>query len=398
MLMKSSGLNRIYRLLVVFILYLSCNVKNLNKKKISLMEAEKLNLKKDLTTGLLSSLSASKAQEAENTVISPLSIFQILSLTANGAAGETSNEILNTIHNQVSSLKTVNSENKSIISLLKTSESTKIANAIFTKAEIKEDFQKFAEEQYQASVDKLISSEQVNKWCSDKTEGKITKILNKLPDDLRMILINALYFKGEWVHQFKKSSTSEKDFQGINNQTHKVDMMSQSLKHILYYEDEQVQVISLPYKDFQTSALIILPRGSLDTYFPSFSESLLGEYFNKLNSQYVNLHLPKFKTEYEVSLKSALKSLGIKMAFDANADFSLLSQETLYVGDVLHKTFLSVDENGTEAAAATAVMMLLGSSMHQPKNIEMNVNRPFMFVLKNQQIAQPLIVAKIYKP
>lgn len=367
------------------------------------MESNIKKNKQDLVTSLLNSLCNLKSKNLSNTIISPLSIFQIIALTANGAGGETRNEILNILSGQASqlnSLEWINKENAGIISLLKTSESTKIANAIFTKAEPKKDFLALADLYYQACVEKLESIEQVNNWCSEKTEGKITKILDRFSNDSRMILLNAFYFKSEWVYQFQKSCTSQKDFQGSNNKIHKVEVMSQSLTNVLYFSNKNVQVIILPYKDLSTSAVIILPKNSLESYCSNFSESKLNTYIMKSNYCNVRLQLPKFKVKFEASLRDALIKIGLNKAFSKNADFTFLSEESLHIADVFHSTHLMINESGTEAAAVTAVKMIPQSSMSMEiqKFIEMNVNRSFMFVLKNQQILQPLLFAKIFKP
>ena len=207
-----------------------------------------------------------------------------------------------------------------------------------------------------------------------------------------MILLNAVYFKGEWSNKFRESATQKKIFYNLGTEIKKVDTM-QKMDHFSYYEDSKVQAIQLPYTKDGMSALIILPRENMDInkYITSLSsnEKSLSELISKLKSYKVNLELPKFKLEFSSSLKETLKDMGMITAFTNGADLTGLREEgNLKIDDVLHKTFLKVNENGTEAAAVTAVVVVNGSSGRTVQEIiyHMKVNRPFLFMLRSNKL------------
>ena len=234
--------------------------------------------------------------------------------------------------------------------------------------------------------------QQVNNWCSEKTHGKITKILDQLDASVQMILLNAVYFKGEWSNQFKESLTKKKTFYNLGTELKEVDTMNK-LDHFSYFEYNKVQAIQLPYTQDGMSALIILPRENVDInkYIASLNtnENSLSDLISNLKYSKVNLELPKFKLEFSSSLKETLKDMGMTTAFTNNADLTGLREErNLKIDDVLHKTFLKVNENGTEAAAVTAVVVVNGSSGRtvQEKIYQMKVNRPFLFMLRSNKL------------
>ena len=202
-----------------------------------------------------------------------------------------------------------------------------------------------------------------------------------------MILLNAVYFKGEWRNKFKEDSTSKKPFYNLGTELKEVDTMKM-LTHYLYYEDNKLQAVQLPYIDDGMSALIILPKENVDInkYITSLdSENNLKDLLDNLKSAKVNLELPKFELEFSSSLKEVLMDMGMEKAFTNYADFSGLREENqLKIDDVLHKTYLKVNENGTEAAAVTAVVVTKTSARPVQEVVyEMKVNRPFLFILRS---------------
>jgi serpin B len=330
-----------------------------------------------------------KSKRGKNLIISPLSIFQILSLTTNGAKGQTQKQMLQALKG--TDMDKLNNVNYKILEIFKKFTTVEIAKSVMSRFNPLKEFTKIAEK-YCAPQEKLISVQQVNNWCSQKTHGKITKILDKLDADVRMILLNAVYFKGEWRNKFRESSTEKKVFYNLGTEVKKVDTM-QKMDHFSYYEDTKVQAIQLPYTKDGMSALIILPRENMDInkYITSLNsnEKSLSELISKLKSYKVNLELPKFKLEFSSSLKETLKDMGMITAFTNGADLTGLREEgNLKIDDVLHKTFLKVNENGTEAAAVTAVVVANGSSGRTVQEIiyHMKVNRPFLFILRSTKL------------
>ena len=213
-----------------------------------------------------------------------------------------------------------------------------------------------------------------------------------------MILINAVYFKDQWQSTFNERATKKEMF----NQIQKVDMMHQRLKHVNYFENENVQIIEIPYVNRKLSSVIILPAQDMssDIFLSNLSGQVVEEYMSMLKRETVDLSLPKFELRYEVNLNDIMQKLGMEDAFDpANAKFGHISEEMkLFISQIIHKTYLKVDENGTEAAAVTA-MILCGSAMpKQEKIYEMKVDRPFFFGIKHSDINDMfLFMSKIEK-
>ena len=329
-----------------------------------------------------------KDKKGENGIISPLSIFQILSLTTNGAKGNTQLQMLDALQSKdIEELNDVNYEILSIFSKFKTVE---IANAVMTVFEPLEDFTKIAEN-YLAPIEPLISVDQVNNWCSNKTHGKIDKILDELSDAAAMILINAVYFKGEWSSKFESSLTKKLPFYNFGTEEINVETMKQ-IEHFRFYEDKKLKAIELPFKNDSMSAIIILPSEEIDInkYIDtlSISNDEYSKIINGLNYAKVDLQLPKFELKYKQNLNGILIDLGMYDAFDLNkADFSGLRKEKdLFINRVIHKTYLKVFEDGCEAAGATVVEIAFGGLPREEKIYEMKVNRPFLFLLKNSKL------------
>ena len=343
-----------------------------------------------------------KSKKGQNLIISPLSIFQILSLTTNGADSETQLEMIQALQNE--DLDQLNSINYEILEVLNKCETVDIANAVMARFTPLENFLEISEN-YCAPFEQLLSAQQVNNWCSEKTHGKIKKILDKLEDDVQMILLNAVYFKGEWSSKFEKMNTRNKTFYNLGTEEKVVDTMSQ-LTHFKYYEDNQIQAVELPYKKDKISALVILPRKNVDInkYILSLDteKDSLSNIVSNLKSHKVSLELPKFELEFSSSLKEVLQKMGMEKAFTNNADFSGLRKDAiLKIDEVLHKTYLKVNEDGTEAAAVTAVIITYGSAMPEPEIIyEMKVNRPFLLILRSNDLLKDndiLFISKIEK-
>ena len=329
-----------------------------------------------------------KGKKGQNLIISPLSIFQILSLTANGAKEQTQLEMVQTLDGE--DIEYLNSINYDILEISQKFKTVEIANAVMSKfVPIKEFLD--VSEKYCAPFQILKSAQQVNGWCSEKTHGKIPKILDELNSNIEMILLNAVYFKGEWKNKFSEKATQKKDFYNKGIEIKEIDTMIK-LTQFSYYEDNKVQVIELPYKEDNMTALVVLPRKDIDInrYVTSLDSNQdgLNELIKQLRMAKVNLELPKFELEFSTSLKDILIDMGMENAFSNNADFSGLREEgNLKIDDVLHKTYLKVDEEGTEAAAVTGITVVTTSARPDKEIIyQMKVNRPFLFFLRNKNL------------
>ena len=318
----------------------------------------------------------------KNILISPLSIYQVLGLTTNGADGTTQKEMLSTI--QAESLSELNSVNLQLIETIKKFTTVELANGVMTIFDPIKSFLKICDK-YEAPVEKLVSLEQVNEWCDKKTHGKITKILDELDPATVMLLLNAVYFRGDWKFPFNPDKTYSGYFSSPKAKEKKVQMMTQ-VHQFNYYIDKNNEAIELPYKNDSMSALIILPYEGvdIDTVVNSLktNENYIKQILDNMTPTVVQLNFPKFEVEFKSKLKDVLKRLGMKKAFEPDADFSGINGlGGLYVNNVIHKTYLKVDEFGSEAAAVTVVEIL--RSAHIPEAI-MDVNRPFVLILRSK--------------
>ena len=331
----------------------------------------------------------------ENILISPLSLYQILSLLSNGANEMTQQEILQTllIDENISNktLDELNSNNEKIINDAKNSNKFKIANAILTNIELLNSFINIGKK-YDSYITKLEGVQQVNNWCSKHTNGKITKIIDSLSSDIKIILLNAIYFNSDWKNEFKKENTDKKNFKNADQSISEVNMMYQTLSNINYYEDEKIQMIELPYKDNNNlSMIVILPRE--DKYSSSY------DYLNEENIDFANLvnnlskveevyfHFPRFEFEYSIILNDILQDMNMILAFSQDADFSNINRTIpLNVSQIIQRTYIKVTETGTEAAAVTAVVMPTTSPPPPQQTYDMNVNHSFIYMIRDKAI------------
>ena len=330
-------------------------------------------------------------KSGKNVIISPLSIYQVLSLLSNGAKESTLSEMLSVLGS--TSLDELNDINYKILSKISSFSTIDIANAVMTRFKPLENFCSVADK-YLAPMESLESVEQINEWCKEKTHGKIEKIIEQLSPETIMILLNAVYFKGEWINQFDKYFTKKLPFYNLSKNEIKVDTMLQ-IDHFRYFSNKEIQAIELPFqKDFM-SAIIILPSEKIE--INSFiknnlaKKNYLTDIINKLDYAKVHLELPKFEVTFEETLNHVIKKLGMKKIFNSlEADLSgLYNRKGLFVSQVIHKTYLKVNEEGTEAAAVTLVEVDEASMAGEEEIIhEMKVNRPFLFLLKNWELPE----------
>ena len=300
-------------------------------------------------------------------------------------------------------MEEINMINSKILKKLKENSSLEIANAIMSKLSPLNDFTYIAKNTYDSEILPLKNVNQVNKWCDKKTHGKISKIIDQLDPMTFMLVLNAVYFKGEWKNQFQEHLTKKQIFYNFNKEEINIDTM-ENTKYFNYFEDTNLQAIELNFKKESISALIILPSKKLN--INEFIEILDkdNEYYysiiNNLKNTKVNLRLPKFELTYSKKLKEVLKTIGVNLPFEKDADFSKIrNQNDIYINEIIHKTYLKVNEQGTEASAVTAVEMLLASAFQpEPEKIYlMHVNRPFLFILRNKNLPKNYDIVFISK-
>jgi len=353
-------------------------------------------------------------EERGNIFISPYSISSALAMTYAGARGNTEKQMAKVlyfnlpqedIHKAFSSLNAYfNRPNKSY--------QLAIANSLWGQANypFQKEFINLLNKYYEAGFNEVdfVNEENrekarltINKWVEDKTNNKIKELIH--PEDIsaltRLILVNAIYFKGKWQNQFDTKETRDMPFNLENKKKVNVPMMHQEGK-FNYTEDEKVQVLELPYSENELSMVIFLPKESIS--LSDFEKELSIERVNKLLSnlsqEKVDVYIPKFKMEKRYILNKMLIDLGMSDAFDMMlADFSgMTGSKDLYISKVIHQSFIEVNEEGTEAAAATAVIMS-GKSI-APMIIEFKADRPFLFIIRDIKTNTILFIGRFVEP
>ncbi|MEX2435595.1 MAG: serpin family protein [Balneolaceae bacterium] len=354
----------------------------------------------------------------ENVFISPLSISMALAMTLNGAQGETFEDIRGALYLNAMDSGEINKAYQSLIKLLVSADpdvTLKIANSIWYDEwlPVKEEFREQLLEYYDAEISGLdfndpASVDIINEWVNENTEGLIEKIVEDIPEEMVLYLINAIYFKGDWLQQFDPDDTQKADFNLESGEQVDVDMMSQEGRFATYFSND-VQMIELPYGDSLYTMTVMMP-GDPDMAIDDFvnekvTASNLENWRSNLtvDSRNVTVNLPKFELGYEIEYSDILKSMGMEIAFDdRNADFSGIAdlnelnepaQHGLAINEVKHKTFIRVDEEGSEAAAVTSVGVGIVSMPPQ-----MIVNRPFVFIIYERESGANLFMGKMKNP
>lgn len=353
-----------------------------------------------------------KQDTGKNIFISPASVAIALAMTCNGAGGETKQAMAKALELHRMSLEEVNRANAALRAMLENPDpkvQLNIANSLWARKGIvfKPVFMKRNEDFYGAEVTTLdfddpTAPSTINSWVSEKTKGKIDKIIENISSDAILFLINAIYFKGNWTVEFAKEKTKELPFYLLDGTEQNHSMMSQSGNY-RYYEGKDFQAISLPYGDNKrVSMYIFLPNK--DSSLKEFLESLNAENWKNWMSQFYMMQgsivLPRFKLEYELNLNNALKALGMEVAFDKNrANFEnmypISSGVNVFIKEVKHKTFLEVDEEGTEAAGVTSVEMRITSIGQE---FSMIVDRPFFCAIRDNETGTVLFMGSIVEP
>ncbi|MEH2185995.1 MAG: serpin family protein [Nostoc sp.] len=346
----------------------------------------------------------------KNIFISPSSVAIALAMTYNGASGSTQQAMAKTLELQGMNLPEINSSYAAALKqLLDNSDAKvqlKIANSLWANQDVTfaPDFLKKNQDFYQAKVSNLnfkdvAASSIINNWVKENTNGKINKIVETIEPNQVLFLINAIYFKGNWTNEFDKNQTAQYPFH-ITSGKRKQHLMMSQYGDYRYYESEQFQAVSLPYdKDGKVSFYIFLPKqnSNLKEFYKNLNVENWEKWMTQFNKQKGFIRLPRFKTDYEVTLNDALKSLGMEEAFSNKANFSGMGKN-FAISQVKHKTFFEVNEEGTEAAAATSVGIVATSLREEAEPFRMIVDRPFFCVIRDNQTGNVLFMGSIIEP
>ncbi len=366
----------------------------------------------------------------KNLFISPISISQAIAMLYNGAAGDTLKAIGSTVGIEDLKLADFNASSEDLRNALEypdPSVQLSIANSIWTNQStpIKPDFLSRNQRFYKAKVESLDftnpqSVKTINNWVKRNTQGKIEGIVEELKESDKLLLVNATYFKGTWTKAFDPKLTKPQPFNTPEGKK-TVQLMDQQGSY-RYFETDDLQAIALPYGKRRLNLYVFLPKEgkTIGDLLPLFSKStdtkntgtknaeiidssdssnaLTHEWASKFATNPGRIQLPRFKLESKLRLESTLTTLGMGLAFTPKADFSNLSDRPSQIDQVLHKTFVEVNEVGTEAAAVTSIGIRTTSVEAPKKPFAMKVDRPFLCILRDDQTGAILFMGAIVNP
>ncbi len=348
--------------------------------------------------------------EDKNYFISPLSASLALSMTANGTAGETAAQMKDVLGFQEFSYEQMNGFFKKMSRELKEADQLTelgIANSVWIREgfPVYEKFKDIVRTWYLAEIEELdffspTAVQTINNWCASKTNGKIEEIIKEIPPSMVMYLINALYFKGTWTYSFDKSATYSDRFYGDDGSSPLTDYMLQT-ETFPYLEHDLCQIAELPYGNEAFSMVLMLPKPGVHV------DRMIKEFFNTTQwnilvsglerfERKLTVSMPKFRFEYEKDLIPTLQAMGMTIPFmEGMADFSNMSPSGgLYIGLVKQKTYVEVNEEGTEAAAVT-VVGVEKSSIEPDDPLPFYVNRSFVYIIKEKSTGIILFMGKM---
>ena len=335
--------------------------------------------------------------DEKNSLVSPLSVMMALSMTANGASGNT----LTQAEELLGELETLNvglyyMNRKGVSSQLKTANSIWIKNS--PDFDVKRDFLEtnatyYGADAYLAPFD-TNTVDDINGWVSKNTDGMIKKLLNDLNPDAMMCLISTVLFKAEWQEPFSHSAIET--FYNIKGEEEKAEMLKGNGQFFL--EGENVVGYIKSYKNEKYSFIALLPNENITVseFIETMSaDTLINIIDNKISAP-VQVTMPKFSYDYSISLADILAEMGWSDAFNASACFDRISDTHLYISDVIHKAHIELDKDGTEAAAASAVILSKGQSIVNPTTpIILTFDRPFVYIIYDNDAGLPLFMGTL---
>lgn len=350
-------------------------------------------------------------ESADNIFISPLSVSMALGMTLNGASGETKSAMQQTLNLQGMDLQEINESYSTLIKLLQSADpkvKMELANSVWARQgfEVDEEFIERCKEFFEARIESLDFSdpsapEQINQWVRENTGGLIDTIIDDgIPPEMVLFLINAIYFDADWQYQFDPDETENREFTTEEGAI-EAEMMSQ--KHELAgYVSDEVQLLDLPYGDSLFTMTLMMPADEETAVDDFIEEELTAEnvdhWISEMSVETTQIAIPKFKMGYNITMNGLLKEMGMDIAFDKEqADFANINKDKqLFISQVKHKSFIEVDEEGTEAAAVTSVGLGVTSAGPQIRTIEFD--RPFVFMIRERTSNTILFMGKVGDP
>ncbi len=347
----------------------------------------------------------------KNLFLSPLSIATALAMTYNGAAGETQLAMARTLKYSQMNQADINQSSAALMAKLKSADpkiELLIANSLwarqgvqFNPAFLDRNRQFFGAEVAALDFGNPQAVNTINGWVNQNTKGKIPKILDQIGGDQVMFLVNAVYFKGQWQKKFDAARTQNLPFHLATGGTKQTPMMSQSGNY-QYLRGDNFQAVSLPYGQGGTSIYLFLPdeASSLTSLLSGLSFQKWQQWMTSFRNSPGDVKILRFKMDYSRDLNDPLKALGMGVAFDrSKADFSgIREQKDLFISQVKHKAVIEVNEEGTEAAAATSVGMSTTSMRPVQQRFNFVADRPFLLAIRDQQTGAILFLGTVFEP
>jgi serpin B len=351
-----------------------------------------------------------KQNQNQNVFVSPSSVAIALAMVYNGANGTTKATIAKTLELNGITLAELNKANADLQALLQNPDpkvQLAIANSLWARQDVplKPDFLQRNQQFYGAEINNLNFNDPqaikiINGWVKENTRGKIEEIVDSISPMDVLFLINAIYFKGDWTQPFDKTLTADRPFFRADGSQKSHPMMSQQ-GDFRYLETEQFQAVSLPYGERQRMSMyVLLPKKatSIRDLYQKLTAENWQQWVTRFRSRPGSVQIPRFKLEYEIELRRALSALGMADAFDASkANFSGMSDLQTHIDQVRHKTFVEVNEEGTEAAAVTSIgIRATSATLDEP--FTMVVDRPFFCAIRDNQSGSVLFMGAIVDP
>lgn len=350
----------------------------------------------------------------KNVLVSPFSISAALSMTYAGAHGNTAQQMASVLNYTLPDDR-LHSAFGTLLSDLTTPHDgyqLNVANRLFgqTGYPFHDQFLQTTANNYRAPLEPTNFVEnpegsrvRINDWVADQTNDKIKDLLpsGSVTGDTRLVLTNAVYFKADWKHQFDRDATYDEQFYNSRNGTSQQVSMMHQQHSFSYAEGAGYQMLEMPYAGDDLSMVVMLPtdRDGLTSLEASLTPQLLDEGLASLQSTDVRVALPKFTFDGKFRLGTTLSDLGMPDAFTGAADFSGIADDSLQISDVFHQTFVAVDEKGTEAAAATAVVVTVTSAVLDPPTPKFfNADHPFLFALRDTHSGSLLFLGRVTDP
>lgn len=374
----------------------------LDNKSAQLIEADN-----DFGLDLFQRIRASN--DDENLMISPLSVSLALAMAYNGADNTTKTEMENAMKLKGLTVDQINRSYEMLVDALQSLDEEvvfEIANAIYYQEgfPVHQSFLDINHTVYNAEVESLqfgpAAVDIINAWVADKTHDKIKTIIEDLSPQARMVLLNAIYFYGTWTKEFDEDGTKMNRFTKNDGTIAEIPMMSKT-DELEYTANELFSAVKLPYGNGQYQMVVMRPEDGYTS--TDLVKELNMDKWTEWSSQFsepqkVQVTMPRFKFGFKTQLNTILKQMGMEQAFTSNADFSRISDEKLFISEVIHKTYIDVNETGTEAAAVTAIVFEVTSAGPGPEKIYFTVDKPFVFAITEKDTGAILFIGEVQNP